>query len=76
MELHAHFSKLLVGHVQDVDTQLATSMEKIAGLDDVFNTKLDAKFQEVLTRLPAPAPPFAPSGRGLAGRARHVPLAN
>ena len=55
-ELHAHFSQLLVGHALDVDTQLAAAMEKIAGLEDVFNTKLDAKFQEILTRLPAPAP--------------------
>jgi len=32
IELHAHFSKLLVGRAQDVDTQLAAAMEKIAGL--------------------------------------------
>jgi hypothetical protein len=41
-KMHAHFTKLLVGHAQDVDTQLADAMEKIAGLEDAFNTKLDA----------------------------------
>jgi hypothetical protein len=65
-ELHAHFSKLLVGRAQDVDTQLAAAMEKIAGLEDSFTSRIDAKFQEVLDRLPAPAPapaaPPAPSG--------------
>jgi hypothetical protein len=40
-ELHAHFTRLLVGRAQDVDTRLG----------DV-DSKLDAKFQEVLARLP------------------------
>jgi hypothetical protein len=58
-ELHAHFTQLLVGHAQDVDTRLgdvdsklSDAMDKIAGLQASFNTKLDAKFQEVLARLP------------------------
>jgi hypothetical protein len=59
-ELHAHFSKLLVGHAQDVDTQLAAAMDKITRLEDTFNNKLDAKFQDLLSRLPAPALVSAP----------------
>jgi hypothetical protein len=58
-ELHAHFTRLLVGRAQDVDTRLgdgdsklSDAMDKIAVLEASFNTKLDAKFQEVLGRLP------------------------
>jgi hypothetical protein len=46
---------LLVGHAQDVntclgdvDSKLSDAMDKIAGLEASFN----AKFQEVLARLP------------------------
>jgi hypothetical protein len=58
-ELHAHFTELLVGRAHnmdtrlgDVDSKLFDAMEKIDGLEEAFNTKLDAKFQEVLARLP------------------------
>jgi hypothetical protein len=34
----------LVGRAQDIDTQLAATMDKITRLEDVFNNKLDAKF--------------------------------
>jgi hypothetical protein len=58
-ELHAHFNRSLVGRAQDVDTclgdvgfKLSDAMDKIAGLEASFNAKLDAKFQEVLARLP------------------------
>jgi hypothetical protein len=50
-ELHAHFTQLLVGHAHNVDTRLGDVdsklfdvMEKIVGLDESFNAKLDAKF--------------------------------
>jgi hypothetical protein len=50
-ELHAHFTRLLVGRAQDVDTclgdvdsKLSDVMDKIAGLEASFNAKLDAKF--------------------------------
>src|SRR4051812_6170294 len=69
-ELHAHFSELLVGRAEDVDarlgefdTKLTNAMDKIDGLEKSFNDKLDARFKEVLARLPAPAPapvPLAP----------------
>jgi hypothetical protein len=58
-ELHAHFTWLLVGHAQDVDTcfgdvdsKLSDAMDKIASFEASFNTKLDAKFQDVLAHLP------------------------
>jgi uncharacterized protein YukE len=57
--LHAHFTRLLVGRAQDMDTRLgdvdsklSDVMDKIACLEASFNGKLDAKFQEVLARLP------------------------
>jgi hypothetical protein len=50
-ELHAHFTWLLVGRAQDVYTRLgdvysklSDAMDKIAGLEESFNAKLDAKF--------------------------------
>src|SRR3954465_10990832 len=66
-ELHAHFSALLVSRAEDVDTRLGefdtkltNAMDKIDGLEKSFNDKLDARFKEVLDRLPAPAPAPAP----------------
>jgi hypothetical protein len=50
-ELHAHFTRLLVGRAQDVDSRLgdvdskfSDAMEKIGGLEESFNTQLDAMF--------------------------------
>jgi hypothetical protein len=58
-ELHAHFTQLLVGHAHDMDTRLgdvdsklSDAMEKIDDLEASFNARIDAKFQEFLTRLP------------------------
>ncbi|KAK1611076.1 hypothetical protein QYE76_034749 [Lolium multiflorum] len=60
-EMHAHFLHLLSGHATDVDgrlgdvdAKLTDALDKIDGLEAAFNTKLDAKFQELLTRLPPP----------------------
>src|SRR3954468_19845887 len=62
-ELHAHFSALLVSRAEDVDTRLGefdtnltNAVDKIDGLEKSFNAKLDARFKELLNRLPAPAP--------------------
>ncbi|KAK1648970.1 hypothetical protein QYE76_066775 [Lolium multiflorum] len=75
-ELHAHFTHLLGGHARDtearigdVDAKLTDALDKLDGLEAAFNTKLDAKFQELLTRLP---PPRANVQR----RARRVPRAD
>jgi hypothetical protein len=77
-EMNAHFSKLVAKQAQDVDTRFVETVDKIEGLENTFNTKLDAKFQEVLDRLPAPAPapPAAPAPhpQHQVGRARRVPL--
>jgi hypothetical protein len=54
--------------LDDVDSKLSDAMEKIDGLEDAFNAKLDAKFQEVLARLPPQSGIHVP-------RARRVPLA-
>ena len=82
-ELHAHFSKLLVGRAQDVDTRLtemdtriADVIEKMDGLEATLASQFDTKFQEILARLPAPAPPPGQRPQLPAGRARRVPLAD
>src|SRR3954469_19759677 len=80
-ELHAHFSELLVGFVEDVDapleefdTKLNNAMDKIDGLEKSFNDNLDARFKEVLDRSSALAP--APTPAPLAPRhgARRIPI--
>ncbi|KAK1680915.1 hypothetical protein QYE76_041763 [Lolium multiflorum] len=60
-ELHAHFTHLLGRHARDtearigdMDAKLTDALEKLDGLEEAFNSKLDAKFQELLTRLPPP----------------------
>ncbi|KAK1615004.1 hypothetical protein QYE76_020521 [Lolium multiflorum] len=75
-EMHAHFLHLLGGHATDVDgrlgdvdAKLTDALDKIDGLEAAFNSKLDAKFQELLNRLP---PPRANVQR----RARRVPRAD
>ncbi|KAK1608008.1 hypothetical protein QYE76_031681 [Lolium multiflorum] len=75
-EMHAHFLHLLGGHTTDVDgrlgdvdAKLTDALDKIDGLEAAFNSKLDAKFQELLTRLP---PPRVHVQR----RARRVPRAD
>src|SRR3954463_12792822 len=66
-ELHAHFSELLVSRAEDVDTRLGefdakltNAVDKIDGLEKSFNAKLDARFKEILNRLPAPAATHGP----------------
>jgi hypothetical protein len=38
--------------MQDVDKHFSDTMEQLEGLETTFTAKLDAKFQEVLARLP------------------------
>jgi hypothetical protein len=40
--------------MQDVDKHFSDTMEQLEGLETAFTAKLDAKFQEVLARLPPP----------------------
>jgi hypothetical protein len=58
--LQAHVTKLLSDHMQDVDKHFSDMMEQLEGLEITFTAKLDAKFQEVLARLPPPPPARTP----------------
>jgi hypothetical protein len=58
--LQAHVTKLLSDHMQDVDKHFSDTMEQLEGLETTFTAMLDAKFQEVLARLPRPPPAHAP----------------
>jgi hypothetical protein len=58
--LQAHVTKLLSDHMQDVDKHFSNTMEQLEGVESTFTAKLDAKFQEVLARLPPPPPARAP----------------
>src|SRR4051812_40356236 len=57
-EMYEHFNKILVGQAQYTETRFADIADKIEGLEALFATKLNNKFQELLVRLPpvAPAP--------------------
>jgi hypothetical protein len=46
--------------MQDVNKRFSDTMEQLEGLETTFTAKLDAKFQEVLARLPPPPPAHAP----------------
>ena len=50
---------MMSGQVQDVLNRFEEAMEKIHGIEKTFETKLDDRFNELLTRLPQP-PPAAP----------------
>jgi hypothetical protein len=58
--LQAHVTKLLADHMQDVNKSFSDMMEQLEGLETGFTAKLDAKFQEVLARLPPPPMARAP----------------
>ena len=59
-ELHDKFQQMMSGHVQDVLNRFEEAMEKIDGMEKMFETKLDYNFNELLARLPPP-PPAAPN---------------
>jgi hypothetical protein len=52
MEIQENFNKLITDHIQDVDKHFVDTMEQLTGLEASFTTKMGAKFQEVLARLP------------------------
>jgi hypothetical protein len=78
--LQAHVTKLLSDHMQDVDKHFSDTMEQLEGLESTFTARLDAKFQEVLARLPPPPPSRVPPPQStrvaptltFLGRAQHV----
>src|ERR1044072_6464008 len=60
-ELHDKFAQLMTEQVHDIESRFAEAIDRVEKLID---TKLDAKFTELLARLPpqpaaAPAPPAA-----------------
>ena len=59
-ELHDKFQQMMSGQVQDVLNRFEEAMEKIDGMEKTFETKLDNKFNELLSRFPPP-PPAAPT---------------
>jgi hypothetical protein len=78
--LQADVTKLLSDHMQDMDKHFSDTMEQLEGLKTTFTAKLDAKFQEVLARLPPPPSARAPLPQPtrvaptptFLGRAQHV----
>ena len=59
-ELHDTFQQMMSVQVHDVINRFEEAMEKIDGMEKTFETKLDNKFAELLSRFPAP-PPAAPA---------------
>src|SRR3954447_19521785 len=69
-ELHDKFARMMSEQVQDIENRFT---EAIDGVEKMIDTKLDAKFTELIARLPtqpaaAPAQPQPPPPR----RARRI----
>src|SRR3954465_7028725 len=78
-ELHDKFAQIMTEHVHDIESRFA---EAIDGVEKMIDTKLDAKFTELIARLPpqpaaAPAQPaVAPAQPPLRQRARRLLFAD
>ena len=72
-ELYDKFQQMMSQQVQGFLTTFGEAMEKLDGMEQKFDTKMNAKFNEVLARLPPPATsvPLQPQQRRRPGR---VPL--
>ena len=53
-ELHDKFHQMLGQQVEDVMASFGKTMEKMDDIEKSIDTKLDAKFDELLKRLPQP----------------------
>src|SRR6266536_2748445 len=82
-ELHDKFQQMWGKQVEDVMASFGQAMERMDDIEKTIDTKLDAKFEEVLKRLPPPSPAPAaplqqhkqqPPRRNTAGRAQRIPL--
>src|SRR3954463_1907000 len=78
-ELHDKFAQMMTEQVHDIERRFA---EAIDGVEKMIDTKLDAKFTELIARLP-PQPAAAPSQHAVAPaqpplqqRARRLLFAN
>ena len=68
-ELHDKVHQMLGQQVEDVMASFGKAMEKMDDTEKTIDTKLDAKFDELLKRLPQPV-----VRRDTVGRAQHVPI--
>ena len=68
-ELHDKFHQMLGQQVEDVMASFGKAMEKMDDIEKTIDTKLDAKFDELLKRLPPPT-----SRRDTVGRAQRIPI--
>ena len=71
-ELQANFTKLMGDHMQDVNKRFNDIMEHIESIETSFTTQLDAKFRELMARLPQPTAARDPHQQAFAGRAQRV----
>src|SRR3954466_14575652 len=67
-ELHDKFAQMMTEQVHDIESRFA---EAIDGVEKLIDTKLDAKFTELIARLP-PQPAVAPAQPPLRQRARDL----
>src|SRR6266536_2651552 len=59
-ELHDKFQHMLGQQVEDIMASFGKALERIDDVEKIIDAKLDAKFDEVLARLPQPPPASAP----------------
>src|SRR6266516_4260709 len=59
-EVHDKFQYMLGQQVEDVMASFGKALARIDDVEKTIDTKLDAKFDEVLARLPQPPPASAP----------------
>src|SRR6266536_2468950 len=59
-ELHDKFQHMFSQQVEDIMASFGKALERIDDVEKTIDTKLDAKFDEVLARLPQPPPASAP----------------
>ena len=68
-DLHDKFHQMLGQQVEDVMASFAKALESMDDIEKTINTKLDAKFAELLKRLPPPV-----SRRDIVGQAQRIPI--
>ena len=59
-EFHDKFQEMLGQQVEDVMASFGKALARIDNVEKTIDNKLDAKFAEVLTRLPPPTASTAP----------------
>src|SRR3954467_3414818 len=71
-ELHDKFAQMMSEQVHDIESRFAKAVD---GVENMIDTKLDAKFTELIARLP-PQPAVAPAQPPLRQRARRLCFAD